>query len=133
MIPRVTKFGVVGIMATLSYYFAALSLSVLVSVFWANLVAYMIGMAVSYFGHHRFTFAAKTDAVPHRQAATRFAAASVAAFLSSQGILYLAIRFLRVPDWFALTLVVFTVPPLTFLLCQFWVFRPRASEDQLLN
>ena len=128
MTQRLAKFGVVGIVATISYYLVALSLSKFVGVFWANMVGYAGGMCVSYFGHHHLTFASTKNAVPHPQAISRFAAASGLVFMLSQVILYVTVKLLQLPDWLGLGLVVLTVPLITFLLYQFWVFAPTAKE-----
>ena len=131
MTQRLAKFGVVGIVATMSYYLVALLLSQFVGVFWANVVGYAGGMCVSYLGHHRLTFAATKDVVPHGQAISRFAAGSGFAFIMSQIILYAAVKLLQLPDWLGLGLVVITVPLITFLLYQFWVFAPSDKEGSL--
>ena len=128
MTQRLTKFGVVGIAATMSHYIVALSLSQLVDVFWANVVGYVVGMGVSYFGHHRLTFAATENLVPHAGAISRFAAAAGLAFIVSQVTLYVVVKLLQLPDWLGIGLVVLTVPPITFLLYQFWVFAPSARQ-----
>ena len=128
MIHRLTKFGVVGIVATVSHYLVALSLSKLVGVFCANAVGYAGGMCVSYIGHHNLTFAGTKGALPHHQAISRFVAASAIGFITSQGILYLAVSLLHLPDWLGLGLVVIAVPIITFLLYQFWVFAPSPKK-----
>ena len=128
MTQRLTRFAVVGIAATMSYYVVALSLSLLVGVLWANVVGYAVGMGVSYFGHHRLTFSATRNIAAHRQVIARFAVSSGVAFIVSQGTLYVTIKLLELPEWLGLAFVVVTVPPLTFLLCQFWVFAPIAKE-----
>ena len=121
---RLTKFGVVGVAATMSHYIVALSLAPFLGILWANVVGYSVGMGVSYFGHRHFTFAATRNMVAHRQAIARFAMSSGVGLIVSQGTLYLTIKLLQLPEWLGLAVVVLTVPPLTFLPFQFWVFTP---------
>ena len=61
---RVLKFGVVGVFATLTYYFSAISLKEILhgfSILVTNLIAYGIAMIVSYVGHYFWTYKAQSD------------------------------------------------------------------------
>lgn len=128
MVQRVARFGLVGLVATAAYYIASLSASVVVGVFWANLVGFGVAVFVSYYGHHRITFAAARTTADHRQAIARFAVSTAIAFAASQAALYVGVELLQLPDWAGLALVVLIVPMFSFLLFQFWVFVPRSRE-----
>ena len=125
---RVVKFGLVGVAATVTYYVVSLTMTLWMSVFWANLFGYGVAVFVSYYGHHRVTFAAARTAAGHRLAMTRFAAATLLSLAASQGTLYFAVRVLSLPDWLGLAMVVMVVPLISFVLFQFWVFAPCPRE-----
>ena len=127
------KFALVGVVATLAYYVVALSLTSSVGVFWANAGGYAVGMGVSYFGHRRFTFSATRNMANHRRAISRFLVSSGIAFTISQVILFVIILILQLPEFLALAVVVFTIPPVTFLLCQLWVFVPDTKQGSAIS
>lgn len=124
MIRRLARFGAVGITATITHYLCALVLTLVVDVYWANVLGYAMGTGVSYYGHHRLTFAAPRDLTSHRRAISRFLVSTLIGVAFSQAILYVAVSHLLLPPAWALAVVVTTLPVLSFLLLRFWVFEP---------
>jgi len=123
MIGRLIRFGAVGITATITHYLSALALTLVVDVYWANVLGYAMGTGVSYYGHHRLTFAAPRDLTSHRRAISRFLVSTLIGVAFSQAILYVAVSHLLLPPAWALAVVVTTLPVLSFLLLRFWVFE----------
>ena len=129
MLNRIGRFGLVGVAATATYYVASLALAHIVDVFWASTLGYGVAMLVSYYGHHRITFAAQRDKAAHRRAVSRFVGSSALGLSTTQLILYVATSLCHFPPWLGLGVVVIVVPILTFLLCHFWVFSPPAGNQ----
>ncbi len=118
----VFRFGVVGVAATVLHVSIGLALHVIWNVppFWANLIAFCMSFSVSYAGNHRWTF--KSTAT-HGSSAPRFAIATALGLVLNQGIVYVVTTLLQGPYPVALALIVTLVPPISYLLGRFWVFR----------
>jgi len=121
-IAQVGRFGVVGLTATGVHYVVALAANLGISAYAANVAGYLCAVSVSYFGHQRVTFRLAPAEVAHGRHLPRFVATSLSALALSQAVLAAA-RALGTPDEVALAAAVLTVPPYTFLLSRFWVFR----------
>lgn len=115
-------FGAVGVAATLTHVLIALALEGLAGLeaLLANLIGYICGIGVSYFGHARLTFGA-----PSRNAAqfARFLAVTLFGLGLNQLIVWVCVHQLHLPFWMALAAVVLLVPGPTFLLAKLWAFR----------
>lgn len=116
-------FGVVGVAATLTHYLIALSAHEVagISVYVANFMGYVTAMAVSYFGHGLFTFQVALT----RATLQRFVVASVSTFLFSEALLWALESGTTLPSRVTLSIVVVSVPIVSFLLNKFWVYRVR--------
>lgn len=116
-------FGVVGVAATLTHYLIALSAHELagISVYVANLLGYITAMAVSYFGHGLLTFRVTLTRVTLQ----RFVVASVSTFLFSEALLWALESGTTLSSRVTLSIVVVSVPVVSFLLNKFWVYRIR--------
>ncbi len=118
----IITFGLMGGLSTvvhvltglLAHYQAGLS------PFNANIVAYCAGFLVSYFGHRHFTFRS-----PGRisRSMPRFLVIALAGLVMSQAIVYLVVTMGGLAYWFALAVVVATVPPATYVLGRIWAFN----------
>ena len=97
------------------------------------MVGFGVAVFVSYYGHHRITFAAARTMADHRQAIGRFAVSTLVAFAASQGALYLAVEVFELPAWLGLAMVVGVVPIVSFLMFQFWVFGPSLSDEKTVS
>lgn len=91
---------------------------------WANLPAFMVAWIVSYLGHRTFTFRSTR---PHREAAPRFLAISILAFLVNQAFFVVLLRFSSLHYAVALFMVLVTVAVLTYVLSRYWAFSSVGS------
>lgn len=114
-------FGIVGVTATLTHYFVALFTHELgeVNLYIANLLGYGTAVAVSFFGHGRFTFKHELD----WSVFSRFAILSVSTFCTSELMLAVMEQVLELEHRISLAVVVLTIPLITFVFSKLWVFR----------
>lgn len=114
-------FGLVGVTATLIHILVALvahdhfGLSPL----WANFVAYLTAVSVSYLGNATLTFrkpVLRTDQI------SRFAVISLAAFALNQAMVHLCVDMLAWPFALALGVAAMIVPAFTFVMSKIWAF-----------
>jgi len=116
------RFGLTGILATLTHatVFVLLIELVLIRPVYAALPAFLSALAVSYALNYRWTFASDG---PHGVVFPRFIVVCVAGLLLNLLITYLVVDRWRFGYGYALLAVVALVPPSTYLLSRFWVFR----------
>ncbi len=114
-------FGLVGVAATLTHYLVALAghEGLGISLYIANLIGYLTAMSVSYFGHGYFTFRVAFS----RHNLQRFVVASVTTFLFSEALLFVLENGTAFSHRITLSLVVISVPVVSFLLNKLWVYR----------
>jgi len=117
---QLVVFGLVGVTATLTHYLTALFCNEVlgINLYLCNLLGYACAVAVSYFGHGRFTFQVSLN----RRIFRRFVLVSVTTFLASECILAGLEQGLQLPHRVSLGVVVLTIPLITFLLSKMWVF-----------
>ncbi|EKV32791.1 hypothetical protein C882_1629 [Caenispirillum salinarum AK4] len=122
---EIARFGVVGLAATAVHYLTALAALPVAPPLYANVVGFLTAVAVSWIGHSRWTFRAAADGTGAGAAARlpRFVATVIGGFSMSQGTLWLVERFDALPDALALMVAVGVVPPTTYLLNKYWVFK----------
>ena len=130
MIQKLVRFGMIGAGTTLAYYLVSIALVDYVSVFLAGLAGFAVAVSASYLGHFHVTFRIADGTAINRQRISRFAVTALLGLIATQATLYVASTLLKLPAWLALGAVVAVVPPLTFLLCQFWVFRDEEVEGR---
>lgn len=122
LLGQISRFGFVGIAATMVHVGVGLSLhnGAGVVAFWANLVAFCCALGVSFIGQTRLTFPqASTDG----GAFLRFASVAVTGLGLNQAIVWVAVSLLGGPYWLALIVIIATVPWITFALLKFWALR----------
>ena len=121
LLGQISRFGVVGIAATVVHVAVGLSLhnALGMTAFWANLIAFGCALAVSFLGQTRLTF---PDATVDGGAFLRFATVAVTALGLNQTIVSV-VSALGGPYWLALAIIVTTVPWITFALLQLWALR----------
>lgn len=114
-------FGIVGISATLTHYLSALFCVELLawSVYFANILGYLLAVSVSFFGHATFTFKSK----PSLHSLARFVVSSVLGFITSLLVLWLSQNVFNFHHRVSFALVVTTVPIMSYFLGKFWVFK----------
>ena len=118
LIRQIFFFGVIGVIATLTHYFAALASSHLVPLYLANLLGYLCAVSVSYFGHGRVTFRAELT----QNLFKKFAFVSFLTFLSSEVLLFVLTHSMQQPKEIAFAVVALTIPVISFIINKFWVF-----------
>ena len=121
----VLRFGLVGVTATLTYLAVSL---LLVGAGWlpqlANIAAFAVGTAVSYFGHYLFTYRATGS---HRRVSARFGAMTLV-LVALCSALHEAALLAGAAPWLASLLVTFAYPPLSFLINTFWVYADEVPS-----
>lgn len=114
-------FGVVGIIATIIHVavaYALLSIGT-VNPYVCNALGACSAIAFSFFGNANVTF---EFGGKHSEAFRRFLAQSALNFVLTSLIL-LGVESSGRPYWLYVVIVVFTVPPISFAVSKFWVFR----------
>src|SRR5262245_22640515 len=132
---RLIRFSLVGAIATVVYVLAAM-LAVERLGFGPMVgatVGFCASFAFSYVGHFHFTFA-----VPgrYRDYVVKFGLSSIASFLSSTTVMWVATKLVGVDYRIALIAVAIIIPICSYLVNRFWVFLhpvDRASSSQPLK
>jgi putative flippase GtrA len=118
---EIVCFGLVGVTATLVHYLTAIVAVEFahLSVYVANLLGYAAALGVSFFGHSKLTFKRRLSYYVFR----RFLLVSLATFLGSELLLVGLEEYLQLSHRIAMVFVVLFVPPTSFILNKFWVYR----------
>lgn len=122
LLGQISRFGFVGIAATAVHVGVGLTLHAGfgMAAFWANLVAFLCALGVSFLGQTRLTF---PEAAADGGAFLRFATVAVTGLALNQAIVWVVVSALDGPYWLALAAIVGTVPWITFALLKFWALR----------
>ena len=122
---RFARFAVVGVIATLTHtaLFAAAIEAAGIEPVTANALAFCVAVLVGYALNRGWTFAAQ--GAPHARL-WRYAAGALAGLAVNSAIMAAVVHGAHWSPYVGLALAIVLVPPLTFSLNQFWVFRPRA-------
>ena len=123
---RIVRYGLAGVLAS-AIYFAAVVIfvqAVGLAPVVAAVVATMIVIVTSYVINRAFVF--ETDRA-HGSAFLRFAIASLLGTSTSSLLMFLATKVFGWPYQVGAALAVVIVPPLNFIVNQFWAFRPTAD------
>jgi putative flippase GtrA len=122
---RFARFVVVGALATAvhtSVFTAAIELAHIEPVL-ANGIAFSVAVLVGYALNRRWTFAAHGGATARLG---RYVAAALIGLAWNSVIMFAVVHGAHWSPYLGLLLTLALVPPLTFALNQFWVFRrPR--------
>lgn len=118
------RFGVVGVVATLVHYGAALlAARAGAPLLLANLVGFLVAFSVSFLGHHHWTFRpAEGPARGLRASAARFMVVAGSSFLFSTVVLAGLVAQGRVSAPLALGVAVLVVPLVNFVAARGWAF-----------
>lgn len=129
---RVLRFGIVGLTAAAVHYWVVIGLVELAHIapLHANVGGFIVAFWVSYFGHRHWTFsdAVASHADGDHPSFLRFLAVAVLGFCMNQLLFYLLLRYVGLPYYVALALVVFTVAVMTYVLSRLWAFRHAAHS-----
>jgi putative flippase GtrA len=119
----VFRFGIVGVAATLTHMlFALVALNQLgLAPIPANLIGFLVAFAVSFGGHSYWTFRGHGAAV--KTSLVRLLIVAVFSLLLNNAVLWLLVEQTLLSDDISIIIAVLVVPPVTYLLSKFWVFR----------
>jgi putative flippase GtrA len=119
-------FGVVGIIATLTHYIAAIfAIEILgMDPLAANFIAYCTAVGVSFFGHSMLTFRTTMS----RDRFIKFVTVSLSALAVSQGLLLLLTYIGFFGHRINMLAVVAVVPVYSYVLNKFWVYKKIGKE-----
>ena len=117
------RFAVVGAIATAIHaaVFAALIETTRIDPVAATVVAFAVAFAAGFVLNRRWTFGSRAN--PAAQL-PRYLAAQLAGLALSAAIMYLSVHVQRWSPYAGLAASIVLVPPLTFALSRWWVFRP---------
>jgi putative flippase GtrA len=123
MTGRVIRYGIAGLIATAIYLFAVFVLvaRARVAPVTAAVIATAIVIVTSYLINRAFVFDTNRA---HHSAFARFLIASLFGIAANAALMYLATRVFAWPYLVGAALTVVVVPPMNFLVNQFWAFRP---------
>lgn len=121
-VPRLLRWGVVGVTATLSYAFLAwvLAKEAGLPAGAASVVAYGLSAGISYVGHRHLTFRSSR---PHREALSPFVGISLLGYAAAFLIPVVVTGVLGAPVEASILATCATVPALTYLGLSRLVFR----------
>ena len=119
---RIVRYGLAGVLATAIYFVAVFLLVERAGVapVPAAVIATAIVIVTSYLINRTFVF--DTDR-SHHSAFTRFALASLLGIAANTGLMYVATKVFAWPYLVGAALTILVVPPMNFLVNQFWAFR----------
>jgi putative flippase GtrA len=126
---QVLRFALVGAAATCTHYLVALISAIYIDLYGANLLGYLAAVAISYFGHQRYSFQIAAEDISHQRQLPRFVAGSLGGLALSYLLLVLMRGWLGAPNWLSLAVAVGLVPVYAFLLNKLWVFRAPATQE----
>ena len=137
IIPEIAElvlFGLVGISATAVHYIVAVLgfMHFGVPVWFANIIAFVIALPVSYFGHAFLTFSAKRyGRISHvtRTSALRFFLLAFAGFSINETSVIAMTYYFEVPPRLGILVTLVFVAGLLFLLSKLWAYRGDASAQ----
>lgn len=123
IVATASRFSLVGALATATYLIVANALIVFTDMraASASVIAYCVGMGVSFLGQSRFTFRVTRNTLGQ---AARFSVLSICGLVISYFSVGIADGKIGVhPFWGTLATAIF-VPALSFVIMKFWVFEP---------
>lgn len=118
------RFAIVGLAATGTHAVVALCLLEfdLLSAFPANICGFLVAFAVSFTGHHLWSFSVSRGDGRTSQRMRRFFVLAIAGFALNSGILAAWLDFTAWPDALGILVSIAIVPALTFLGARLWAF-----------
>lgn len=118
----VLKFGLVGLLATLTYFFSAIFLQETMygfSIMATNLVAYCIAMIVSYAGHYFWTYEAQSN---HGVTIAKYTVSALFGSALNSTIVYICM-LASMQYKPAMLVAIVLVPAVAYVINKEWVFR----------
>ena len=127
-----SRFAFVGIAATLTHSVVALLAlqSGLLQAYGSNILGFVIAFAVSFVGHHFWSFRTQAMGGTTGRRMTRFLVIAVLGFLANNVALTAWLKLTSWPDSIGLLFSIAIVPGLSFLGSRFWAFSdPTPSSE----
>jgi putative flippase GtrA len=117
------RFAIVGVVATLTHMLLALTLLNLGGLppLPANILAFCVAFFVSFAGHSFWTF--RGHGAELKASMVRLLITAGCGFLLNNGTLWLLLVLTALGDDLSVILAALVVPPATYLMNKFWVFR----------
>ena len=127
LLHRFGRFAVVGALATATHaaVFTVAIEAAHVEPVLATVVAFVIAMLTGFALNRRWTFAVH-DAPAQRL--WRYAFAALAGLALNAGVMYCVVHLLNASPYLGLAAAIVIVPPISFALNHFWVFRDPAPR-----
>lgn len=125
------RFAIVGGAATATHAMVALVLleARLLPALLANLGGFLVAFAVSFVGHHYWSFASARHPGAATRRMRRFFILAVSGFALNSGVLASWIGFTSWPENIGLLISIAVVPVLTFLGARLWAFAGHPAPD----
>ena len=123
-IKTILRFGIVGVLATLTHICVVVGLSFTTSLHpvTMNSLAFCLAFLVSAYGHMRFTFHFKGDRFP---ALVKFFIVALISLAISNFALYGFVKSSLVKVSIAQAIAIFIVPVFSFVASKFWAFSEK--------
>tara|TARA_R110001592_G_scaffold363393_1_gene687336 strand:- start:198068 stop:198442 length:375 start_codon:yes stop_codon:yes gene_type:complete len=122
------RFALVGVLATSAHYVVAICTVQYINIYAANLAGYFAAVAISYFGHQRYSFQLAALEISHRRQFPRFILASLGGLALSYLVLAIMEDGVGAPHWLSLAAAVCLVPLYTFVVNKLCVFRVSSTD-----
>lgn len=121
---RFARFAVVGVIATVTHMavFTVAIEAVGIEPVTATALAFCVAVLVGYALNRQWTFAA--HGARHARL-WRYVVGALAGLAVNSAIMFAVVHGAHASPYLGLAIGIVVVPPLTFALNQFWVFRPR--------
>lgn len=128
LLQRLAGFGVVGVIATLTYAIAVIVLveSLALAPAVAAVLAFVVAMQVSYLGNVRWVFADRVTNSEQAGLIIRFVGVSSLSFILNVGGMYILTELAELSYWWGVVFSVVAVPLVTFLAHNSWTFSGKA-------
>lgn len=123
LLRQLARFGVVGGTAATVHFSVVIILveAGLLTPMYANVIAFLTGFQVSYWGHRSWTFSGTTAS--HRVAIPKLFMVGSLGLAINESLFYFFLTMAQLPYPVALLAVLCVTPAVTFTLSKLWVFR----------
>ena len=123
------RFGIVGIAATATHAGVALALTYfdLAHPLIANMIAFMITFAVSFTGHHLWSFPGEKH---WRRRMLRFFTLAFSGFLANSAALAGWLAWVPLPDEIGILASIALIPIVTYLGARLWAFAEPVNAPE---
>lgn len=129
------KFAIIGLLATGTHALVALlSLKGLgFHPYLANVTGFLVAFAVSFCGHHFWSFSHTRQEGQARRRILRFFIIALAGFALNSGVLTGWLQLTDWPESIGLLVSIAVVPAISFLFARFWAFRAGPASLDLVE